>query len=452
MATELKASKVSGNGILEKFFKLSENGTDVKTEVLAGLTTFMALAYIIFVNPNILADAGIPRDAAFVATALASAFATLFMGLYANYPIAVAPGMGLNAYFTYAVVKGLGLSWQAALGAVFISGVIFFLLTVTKIRQIIIDGVPQVLRVSIGVGIGLFIAFIGLKNAGIVVSNPATFVALGNMKSPGVLVAVFGLAFTGYLLARRVKGSLLIGMVATTIVAMLAGVTKAPTSLSQVVSLTSVNNLAPTFLKLDIRAALNYGLISIIFAFTFVDLFDNVGTLIGVSRKGGLLDESGRLPRINKALFVDSTGTMVGSLLGTSTVTSYIESAAGIQEGGRTGLTAVVVGLLFILALFFAPLVGVVPAQATAPILMLVGVLMMGEVVNVKFDDFTEAFPAFLTIVMMPLTFSIAQGLAFGFMGYTFIKAVTGRGKEVSPVMYVLTVLMIVHFALTRGA
>ncbi|MCL4515004.1 MAG: NCS2 family permease [Firmicutes bacterium] len=403
-------------------------------------------------NPNILADTGIPRDAAFVATALASAFATLFMGLYANYPIAVAPGMGLNAYFTYAVVKGLGLSWQAALGAVFISGVIFFLLMVTKIRQIIIDGVPQVLRVSIGVGIGLFIAFIGLKNAGVVVSNPATFVALGDMKSPGVLVAVFGLAFTGYLLARKVKGSLLIGMVATTIMAMLAGVTKAPTSLSQVVSLTSVNNLAPTFLKLDIGAALNYGLISIIFAFTFVDLFDNVGTLIGVSRKGGLLDESGRLPRINKALFVDSTGTMVGSLLGTSTVTSYIESAAGIQEGGRTGLTAVVVGLLFILALFFAPLVVVVPAQATAPILMLVGVLMMGEVANVKFDDFTEAFPAFLTIVMMPLTFSIAQGLAFGFMGYTFIKAVTGRGKEVSPVMYVLTALMIVHFALTRGA
>lgn len=450
MSTNLE-TRTNPGGLLERLFKLSENRTTTRTEVLAGITTFITLAYIIFVNPSILKDAGMNRDAAFVATAVASAFATLLMGFYANYPIAVAPGMGLNAYFTYTVVLKLGLTWQAALGAVFISGVIFILLTVSRIRQIIIDGVPQVLRVAIGVGIGLFIAFIGLKNSGMVVANPATFVTLGNMKSPGVLVTVFGLLFTGLLLARNVKGSLLIGMLSSTILAMFLGVTKVPAGLGDIVSF-KVPSLAPSFMQLDIRGALDYGLIAIIFAFTFVDLFDNIGTLIGVSRKGGLLDESGQLPRINKALIADSFGTVAGSLVGTSTVTSYIESAAGIQEGGRTGLTAVVVGLLFLVSLFFAPLVGIVPAQATAPVLILVGVLMMGEVAHIKFEDFTEAFAAFLTIVMMPLTFSIAQGLAFGFMGYTLIKAITGRGREVSVVMYVLTALFIIHFIIGGGA
>ncbi len=316
MSADLETRTNPSSGLLERIFKLSENKTTVKTEVLAGVTTFITLAYIIFVNPNILKDAGMNRDAAFVATAVASAFATLLMGFYANYPIALAPGMGLNAYFTYTVVMKLGLTWQAALGAVFISGVIFILLTITRIRQIIIDGVPQVLRLAIGVGIGLFIAFIGLKNAGVVVANPATFVSLGDMKSPGVLVTVFGLLFTGLLLARNVKGSLLIGMLSSTILAMFLGVTKVPASLGDIISF-KVPSLAPSFLKLDIMAAVDYGLIAIIFAFTFVDMFDTVGTLIGVSRKGGLLDESGRLPRVGKAMFSDAVGTVAGSNLST---------------------------------------------------------------------------------------------------------------------------------------
>lgn len=441
------------NGLLERIFHLSEYNTNPRKEILAGVTTFVTMAYILFVNPNILKDAGMPVNATFAATAISAAVATLIMGLYANYPIALAPGMGLNAFFTYAVVMGMGLSWQTALGAVFISGVVFFLMTVTRVREWIIEGVPQVLRLSIGVGIGIFIAFIGLKNAGIVVGNKDTLVALGNMKDPGVLVAVFGLIVTGWLLAKKVKGGLLIGIFATTIVSMIFGVSPAPTGISSIISPTNpIAAVAPTFMQLDILGALHYGLISILFAFTFVDLFDNIGTLLGVSRKAGLLDEKGNLPRAGKALMSDSIGTMFGSVMGTPTVTSYIESASGVAEGGRTGLTAVTVAVLFAVSIVFAPLVGLIPGQATAPVLILVGVLMMSEIVQVKFDDFTEAFPAFMTIVMMPLTFSIAQGLAFGFMSYTIIKLVTGRHKENNPVTYTLTVLFILHFILSSGA
>lgn len=435
--------------VLERVFHLRENRTDVRTEIIAGFTTFVTLAYILFVNPNILKDAGMPVEATFAATCVASAFATLIMGFYANYPIAVAPGMGLNAFFTYAVVIAMKLPWQTALGAVFISGVVFFLLTVTKVREWIVDGVPQVLRLAIGVGIGLFIAFIGLRNAGIIIKSDATLVTLGNMKDPSVLVSISGLIITSLLIARRIKGALLIGILGTTLIAIVSGVAPPPTGISSFVVLANpFTQMKPTAFQLDIAGALKVGLIPILFSFTFVDLFDNIGTLIGVSRKAGLLNQRGQLPRIGKALFADSIGTMFGALMGTSTVTSYIESAAGVSEGGRTGLTAVIVGVLFLLGLIFAPMVGLIPAQATAPALIIVGVLMMTDIVLIKFDDFTEAFPAFLTIIMMPLTYSIAQGLAFGFMSYTIIKLIAGRRTENNPVTYILTILFILHFVL----
>jgi adenine/guanine/hypoxanthine permease len=436
-------------GRLERVFRLRENHTDVRTEVLAGATSFVTLAYILFVNPNILKDAGMPVEATFAATCVASAFATLVMGLYANYPIAVAPGMGLNAYFTYAVVIGMHLSWQAALGGVFISGLVFFLLTVTHVRQWIVDGVPAVLRSAIAVGIGLFIAFIGLRNGGIIVRSEATLVTLSSMNTPGVLVTVAGLVITSWLVARQVRGALMLGVLATTAIAMAAGVAPLPQSVHSLVTLTNpFAALRPTALKLDIVAALRFGFIPILFSFTFVDLFDNIGTLIGVSRKAGLLDDRGQLPRIGRALVADSLGTMFGALMGTSTVTSYIESAAGVAEGGRTGLTAVVVALLFTVGLAFAPFVGLIPPQATAPTLILIGALMMVEIVHIRFDDFTEAVPAFLTIVMMPLTYSIAQGLAFGFVSYTVVKLLAGRHDENNLVTYTLTALFLLHFTI----
>ncbi|HEX3015610.1 MAG TPA: NCS2 family permease, partial [Desulfobacteria bacterium] len=420
-----------------------------QTELMAGLTTFMTMAYILFVNPSILKDAGMPVSATFAATALSACIASIIMGVVANFPIALAPGMGLNAFFTYAVVIGMKLPWTTALGAVFISGLVFFILTVTKVREWIINGVPQVLRLSIGVGIGLFIAFIGLKNAGIVVSNKDTFVALGDMRSAGVLVSVFGLLVTSWLMAKHVRGGILIGILLTTVVSIVAGVSPAPKGLADIIAPANpLIALAPTFGHLDIIGALKYGLFSILLSFTFVDMFDNIGTLLGVSRKANLLDAQGNLPNAGKALLADSLGTMIGSVFGTPTVTSYIESTAGVAEGGKTGLTAVTAAILFLAAIIFAPLVGLVPGQATAPVLILVGVLMVGEVSEIKFNDFTEALPAFMTIVMMPLTFSIAQGLAFGFMSYTLIKLITGRYKENNAVTYTLTVLFILHFML----
>ena len=438
-------------GALERQFRLTENRTDLRTELLAGVTTFVTLAYILFVNPSILKDAGMPPEATFAATCIGSAFATLVMGFYANYPIAVAPGMGLNAFFTYTVVIGMKLPWQTALGAVFISGVVFFILTVTKVREWIVDGVPHVLRLAIGVGIGLFIAFIGLRNAGVIVKNDATLLALGDMKNTGVLVAVAGLFITSFFVSRQVKGALLIGILTTTIISIAARVSPAPSGFGSFMALDNpLEKLRLTAFHLDIRAALNVGLIPILFSFTFVDLFDNIGTLLGVARKADLLDDRGQLPRIGKALFADSLGTMFGALMGTSTVTSYIESAAGVSAGGRTGLTAVVVGVLFIVAIVFAPIVGLIPGQATAPALIIVGAFMMVDLVHIKFDDFTEALPAFLTIIMMPLTYSVAQGLAFGFVSYTVIKLVAGRHKENNAVTYTLTILFALHFILGR--
>lgn len=437
--------------ILEKQFQLEAAGTNVRTEILAGVTTFVTLAYILFVNPSILKDAGVPMDAAFAATCLASAFATLVMGLVANYPIAVAPGMGLNAFFTYTICVSMGVAWRTALGAVFISGLVFFLLTVTKIREWLVRGVPLVLRQAIGVGVGLFIGFIGLKNAGIVVHSDATLVTLGNVAARGTLVACAGLIFSAFLMTRRIKGALLIGIVATTVLAMATGACPHPHGIGDVVRLTNpFAALAPTFLQLDVAGALRWGLTSILFSLTFVDLFDNVGTLIGVARKAQLLDSEGQLPRIGRALFADSLGTMVGAMLGTSTVTSYVESAAGVAEGGRTGLTAVTVAAGFLLATVFSPLVALVPAFATAPALLLVGVLMMQEVVHIEWSDLTAAIPAFLTIVLMPLTFSIAQGLAFGFMSYTIVKLVCGRWRDNNAVTYTLSILFVFHFVWGR--
>lgn len=435
--------------MLERLFKLSEHRTNVRTEVLAGFTTFITLAYIIIVNPLILAETGIPREAAIAATIWATVISTTLMGIGANFPIAVAPGMGLNAFFTYTVVKTMGLSWQTALGAVFFSGLFFLLITVTGVRRLVIESIPKTLGSAIGVGIGLFISFIGLKNAGIIVSNPSTFVSLGSVRKPEVIIALVGIGLAGILMSRNIKGGLLISIIVSTILGMIF-VPEAPVphGISDIVSL-DLPSVAPTLLKMDLLGAWEFGIFSIIFSFTIVELFDNIGTLIGVSKKAGLVKADGSIPNIDRALTSDAIGTLASSMLGTCTVTSYIESGAGVAEGGRTGLTAVTVSLLFLAALFFTPLVGLIQGFATAPALVIVGVLMMGEVTDVDFGDLTEAVPAFLTIIMMPLTFSIAQGLAFGFISYVFIKVATGKFREVSAVMYLVSLAFIVNFILS---
>jgi AGZA family xanthine/uracil permease-like MFS transporter len=437
--------EVANQGLLDKVFKLREKQTNVKTELLAGLTTFVALAYIIFVNPNILADAGIPKEAAIASTIWATAVATLLMSVWANFPIAVAPGMGLNAFFAYYVVGVLKLPWQVALGGVFFSGLVFLILTMGGIRQAIIKAVPMNLKCAIGVGIGLFIAFIGLKDAGIIVADKATFVAIGHLVSPQPLLACIGLIITAVLMSRNVKGSILIGILTTTVLGMIFGAVPTPKSIHDVISFT-LPNMAPTFMQLDIKGAIHYGIFSIIFTFTIVELFDNMGTLIGLTRKAKLMNDQGEIENLDRALTTDAIGTLCSAIFGTSTVTSYIESAAGIAEGGKTGLTALTVAVLFLVSLVFAPLVGLVPAFATAPALILVGALMMAEITHVSFEDFTDGFPAFMTIIMMPLTFSIATGFAFGFISYTLLKALTGKVKEVSPIMWVVSLAFVINF------
>ncbi len=438
---------IAQDGFLNRFFGLAAHGTSVRTELFAGMTMFIASVYILAVIPAMLATSGMPHQSTISAVILTTAFVTILIGLVANVPIVVAPGLGLSAFFAYTICGSMGLSWQTALGAVFMSGTIFIILTVTKVLKLIIDGIPPVLKTSIGVGIGLFIAFIGLKNASIIVANPATFVTLGNMHDPAVLLTIFGLLVTSLLLAKQVKGGLLIGMVVTTVLAMMLGLTKVPTSMADIF------NLVPpfpvdTFGQMDIKGAFGYGFLSVIFSITIVDMFDNIGTLIGVTRKANLVGDDGKFKNLNKALLCTSVGAAAGAVIGTCTVTSYIESAAGVADGGRTGLTACVTGVLYLVSLFFAPLFLLVPVQATAPVLIIVGVLMMGEVVSINFSDFTEALPAFLTILLMPLTFSIAQGLSFGFISYTIIKLATGRLSEIRPIMYVLTIAFIIHFAM----
>ena len=437
----------ANQGFLDRFFKLREKNTTVKTEVLAGLTTFIALAYIIFVNPNILSEAGIPKEAAIASTIWIAALSTMVMGVFANYPVALAPGMGLNAFFAYYVCGTLGLHWTVALGAVFFSGVLFLILTVSHIRQAIINSVPQNLRVAISVGIGLFIAFIGLKGTGLIIPDKATFIGLGHVTDPTTMLSLFGLVLTGALMARNIQGSILIGIIVTTLLSMVLGYSPVPHAIGDVIS-TSLPHMGETFGKLDIAGAWNYGIVSIIFTFTVVELFDNMGTLIGLTSKAKLIKPNGEIENLDRALTTDAVGTICSSIFGTSTVTSYIESAAGIAAGGKTGLTAVTVSICFLIALLFSPLVGLVPGFATAPPLILVGALMMSEVGKINFVDFSDGLPAFLTIIMMPLTGSIANGFAFGFVSYVFMKTAVGKYKEVSWIMWLVSIAFVINLVM----
>ena len=428
--------------MLERLFGLKAHNTTIGTEVLAGLTTFLTMAYIIFVNPAILADAGMDKGAVFVATCVAAALGSALMGVWANYPIALAPGMGLNAYFTYSVVLGMGQSWQVALGAVFISGVLFLVLAVTRVREAIINAIPQSLKLAISAGIGLFLGIIALKNAGLITAHKATLVTLGDVTQAPALLATGGFIVMVALDVRKVPGAILIAILGTTALGMALGVTP----FGGIVS--APPSLAPTFLQMDVAGALHLGLVAIVFAFLFVDLFDNAGTLIGVAHRAGLLDKNGRLPRIGRALMADSVAAMASGALGTSTTTSYIESAAGIKAGGRTGLTAVVVALLFLLALAFAPLAGAIPAYATAPALLFVACLMARGLADIHWDDMTEAVPAVVTALAMPLTFSIAHGISFGFISYVGIKLLAGRVRDINITVALLAAAFILKYAL----
>ena len=440
-------AETNGGNFVERYFKLREKNTTVKTEILAGVTTFIALAYIIFVNPNILSEAGIPKEAAIASTIWIAALSTMVMGVVANYPVALAPGMGLNAFFAYYVCGTLGLHWTVALGAVFFSGVLFLILTVSHIRQAIINAVPQNLRVAIGVGIGLFIAFIGLKGTGLIVPDKATFIGLGHVTDPTTMLSLFGLVLTGALMARNTQGSILIGIVATTLLSMIIGYSPVPHSISDIVS-TGLPHMSATFGELDIMGAWNYGIVSIIFTFTVVELFDNMGTLIGLTSKAKLVKPNGEIENLDRALTTDAVGTIFSSIFGTSTVTTYIESAAGIAAGGKTGLTAVTVSICFFIMLLFAPLVGLVPSFATAPPLILVGALMMADVGKINFQDFSDGLPAFLTIIMMPMTGSIANGFAFGFVSYVFMKSAVGKYKEISWIMWLVSIAFVINLVM----
>ena len=424
--------------MLEKLFKLKAHHTTVRTEIIAGITTFLAMAYILFVNPSILGATGMDKGSVFVATCLAAAIGSILMGLIANYPIALAPGMGLNAFFTYTVVLHMGYTWQIALGAVFLSAVIFFALSIFKIREWIIASIPLPLRAGIAAGIGLFLALIALEGAGIVVDNPATLVGLGDLTKPGPLLALLGFFIIVVLEARRVTGAVLIGILVVTFISMgigltpFAGVFSAPPS------------IAATFMQLDIAGAFNVGLVGVIFAFLFVDVFDNTGTLLGVTKRAGLADEQGNVPKMGRALIADSAAALFGSLLGTSTTTSYVESAAGVSAGGRTGLTAIVVAILFLLSLFFSPLAGSVPVYATAPALLFVAVLMASGLAEIDWKDVTTAAPVTVTALTMPLTYSIANGIAFGFITWTVVKLLSDRTKEVNAALVILSNLFVI--------
>ena len=429
---------------IEKLFKLQAHGTTVRTELVAGLTTFLTMAYIVFVNPSILADAGMPRDAVFVATCLIAALGSLIMGLYANYPLALAPGMGLNSYFAYVVVKGMGFSWQVALGAVFISGCLFLAVTLFRLHELIIRGIPHSLRSAITVGIGLFLAIIALKSAGIVAASPDTFVTLGDLHAPTVVLAVLGFFLIAVLDRRRVPGAILIGILAVTLLSFAFG----GNTFGGVFALPP--SIAPTFLQLDIKGALSAGILNVVLVFFLIELFDATGTLMGVAKRAGLLKD-GTMDRFNKALLADSGAIVAGSLLGTSSATAYIESAAGVQAGGRTGLTAVTVAVLFLACLLISPLAGTVPAYATAPALFFVACLMLRELTELDWDDSTEVIPAAVTALTMPFTYSIANGLAFGFITYAVLKGGTGRAREVHPMVWLIAAVFLFKFIYIGG-
>ncbi len=426
---------------MDKFFKFEQYKTNYKTEITAGATTFMTMAYIIFVNPDILSAAGMDFGAVMTATIIAAALTTILMGLLTNYPFALAPGMGLNAFFAFVVAAEFG--WQAALGAVFISGVVFLILSVTGLVSHFDAAVPASLKNAVAAGIGLFIAFIGLQNAGIIVGYEATQVTLGDLTAPGPMLSLIGLLIIAILMARKVRGAILIGILLTTIISFIMGFQPFPTGIGDIFGPPA--SLSPILFQLDFAATFSIP-IFVIFSFVFVDVFDTMGTLLGTGARAGYLDEKGRLPKVNKAMLADAVGTMGGALMGTSTVTTYIESTAGISEGGKTGFTSVVVGILFLLALFVAPLAGLVPPQATAPALVIVGVLMMASIMKVDFEDFTEAFPAFLTIIFMPLAYSIADGIAFGFIAFPLVKVFAGKFKEVHWILYLLALVSLIHF------
>ncbi|MFK0166204.1 NCS2 family permease [Rhizobium sp. NPDC090279] len=426
--------------MLERLFKLSEHGTSVRTELIAGVTTFLTMSYIIFVNPDILSTTGMDRNAIFVATCLAAALGSIIMGVVANWPIGLAPGMGLNAFFAFTVVAALGFTWQQALGAVFISGSIFVLLTVTGVRSWLIAGIPRSLRSAIAAGIGLFLAIIALKSAGIVVANKATLIGLGDLKQTGPLLAIFGFFVIAVLDAMKVRGSILIGILAVTVLSWIFGVSQ----FHGVVSMPP--SMLPTFMQLDILGALHGGLVHIILVFVLVEVFDATGTLIGVAKRANLIQE-GKPNRLSRALLADSAAIVAGSLMGTSSTTAFVESASGVQAGGRTGLTAVTIAILFIAALFFSPLAASVPAYATAPALLYVAGLMMRELTEIDWDDLTEAGPAALTALAMPFTYSIANGLAFGFISYVVLKVCTGRWKTLHLATQIVAALFIVRFA-----
>ncbi|MBO2546892.1 NCS2 family permease [Shewanella algae] len=427
--------------MLEKLFKLRQNKTSLKQEAVAGLTTFLTMAYIIFVNPSMLADAGMDQGAVFVATCVAAAIGCLVMGLLANYPIALAPGMGLNAFFTYTVVGEMGYSWETALGAVFLSGICFMILSLVRIREWVVNSIPMSLRLGIAAGIGLFLALIGLKSAGIVVANPATLVGMGDITAFPALMSVLGFFLIIAFVQRGYKAAVILSILAITMLGLAFG----DVQYSGLVSMPP--SIAPTFMKMDLSGMLEISMISVVFAFLFVDLFDTSGTLVAVAHRGGFLDDKGRLPRLNRALTADSAATIAGAMLGTSTTTSYVESTSGVSAGGRTGLTAVVVGLLFLASLFISPLAGMVPAYATAGTLFYVAILMMSGLVHVEWEDLTEAAPVVVVCLLMPLTFSIATGIAFGFIAYAAIKLLCGRFRDLNAGVVALALLFILKFA-----
>jgi len=426
--------------MLEKLFKLKQNQTSLKQEAIAGLTTFMTMAYIIFVNPMMLADAGMDHGAVFVATCLAAAVGCLVMGLMANYPIALAPGMGLNAFFTYTVVGEMGYSWETALGAVFLSGICFLILSLVRIREWIVNSIPMSLRLGIAAGIGLFLALIGLKSAGIVVASPATLVTMGDITAFPAVMAVLGFFLIIAMVQRGMKSAVILSILIITGLGLVFG----DVQYNGVVSMPP--SIAPTFMKMDLSQVFEVTMLSVVFAFLFVDLFDTSGTLVAVAQRGGFLDDKGRLPRLNRALTADSLATIAGAAFGTSTTTSYIESTSGVSAGGRTGLTAVIVGLLFIAALFLSPLAGMIPAYATAGTLFYVAILMMSGLVHVEWEDLTEAAPVVVVCILMPLTFSIATGIAFGIISYAAIKLMTGRFSDLNLGIIVLAALFVAKF------
>lgn len=452
--------------MLEKLFALQERNTTVKTEIIAGLTTFITMAYILFLAPNILGIAGMDKDAVLIATALGGGLVTIAMGLFVNYPICLAPGVGLLAFYAFTVVLGMGIPWQTALGAVFISGIVFLVLTLTTVRQMIVEGIPASMKIAITVGIGLFITIIGLKLSGLMTitlsllpdtvaqvaatkghltpSSTETLLTMGNLADPQVLLALFGLFFTAILMARRVQGALLIGVIATTLLAYITGNTQLPQNFS-IISIPDFSKAA--FFQLDIPGAFHMGLVTIIFSFTFVELFDSMGTLIGTATKAGIAKpKEGKFPGLGKAMTVDAVGVSFGSLLGTSTITAFVESASGVGAGGRTGLTAVTCGVMFLLCLFFAPIITLVPNCATSPVLILVGALMMEAIKDIDFSDWTEGFPAFLVIALMPFTYSIANGVAAGLIVYPLMKIVAGRTSEVKWIMYPLALIVLIRY------